>query len=237
MDWGAVDFPSIDATPCLRLMNSHSEKLLTNHHSKIAMEKVFTDIYENRLWGNNQSLGYNGSSGPGSEVAFNELVYIPVLKNFISTHNIKTIVDLGCGDFKCGPLLYRDLDIKYTGYDVYQKVLDHNRIRNSVCKYQFKHLDFFNRKDEIVNSDLCILKDVIQHWALGDIYYFMDFLVYAKKSKYLILCNCGYQMHDDTEIECGGFRPLSCKFLPLRKYNISELFSYNSKEVSVLQLF
>jgi hypothetical protein len=51
----------------------------------------------------------------------------------INDNNIKNIVDLGCGDFICGKIIYDDLDILYTGYDTYKKVVDSNkRGRNSI---------------------------------------------------------------------------------------------------------
>jgi len=90
------------------------------------MEQVFTNIYEHRTWGNNDMLEYNGSSGGGSDISYNKDTYIPFLKKFIVDNNIKTIVDLGCGDFKCGKLLYDDLDISYTGYDAYKKIIDYH---------------------------------------------------------------------------------------------------------------
>ena len=79
------------------------------------MEEIFTNIYEKKMWGNNKNNEYSGSSGNGSSIKYNKNTYIPFLKNFISTNDIKTIVDLGCGDFLCGSLIYNDLDITYTG--------------------------------------------------------------------------------------------------------------------------
>ena len=38
----------------------------------------------------------------------------------------------------------------------------------------------------------------------------------------------------NTDVESGGFRPLSCKYLPLRRYNPKELLIYNEKEVSLI---
>ena len=200
------------------------------------MNKVFTDIYENCIWGSSDSAEYNGSSGPGSEVSYNRTVYVPFLKHFISTLNIKTIVDMGCGDFKCGPLIYRDLDVAYTGYDAYEKVITYNKSKNPLPKFNFVHLDFFHCWDDIVNGDLCILKDVLQHWNLGDIYNFMDFVVFGNKFKYVLVCNCGYQTHDNTDIETGDFRPLRCKFLPLRRYHPKVVLTYHSKEVSLIEV-
>jgi hypothetical protein len=97
-------------------------------------------------------------------------------------------------------------------------------------------LDFCNHKERIIQGDMCILKDVIQHWSLENIYSFLDYLVENKKFKYILICNCGYQTQDNTTIENGDFRPLSCDYLPLKKYNPRKLYTYNTKEVSVIKV-
>jgi hypothetical protein len=198
------------------------------------MEEVFTNVYENKVWGNNGFAEYNGSSGGGSEISYNIDTYVPFIKKFITDNNINSVTDLGSGDFKCGKLIYDDLDVTYTGYDTYKKVIDYNSSQYSLLKYSFIHLDFCNNKESIINGELCILKDVIQHWSLKNIYNFLDYLVETKKFKYILICNCCNQTQDDTDIENGGFRYLSCEYFPLKKYNPKKLYNYDSKEVSVI---
>lgn len=200
------------------------------------MESIFTNVYETHEWGTNNHTEYNGSSGGGSDIDYNKDSYVPFLKNLITDNNIKTIVDLGCGDFRCGHMLYDDLDITYTGYDAYKKVIDYNATQYPLPKYTFTHLDFCNNAESIVGGDLCILKDVIQHWSLDNIYKFLDYLVEQKKFTYILICNCGFQLRDNTDIQTGKFRELSCRFLPLRKYNATKLYNYNTKEISVIAL-
>ena len=201
------------------------------------METVFTNVYENKTWGDNGIKEYNGSSGGGSTIEYNIDNYIPFLKKFIKDNDILNIVDLGCGDFKCGKLIYDDLDIFYTGYDAYNKIIDYNSKKHSLPKYSFIHLDFCNSKESIINGDLCILKDVIQHWFLDNIYTFLDYLVNHKKFKYILICNCCNQKCDNTDIKNGDFRELSCKYLPLIKYNPRKLYNFHSKEISVIKLY
>lgn len=198
------------------------------------MEDIFTRIYETKEWGNNNNNEYNGSSGCGSEIDYNIKTYIPFLKHFIISNKINSVVDLGCGDFKCGPLIYDDISVSYTGYDAYKKMVDYNSKSHLSSKYKFLHLDFYKDKHEIVNGDLCILKDVLQHWTLAKIYDFLDFLVENKKFKYILICNCSNQTKDNTDILTGNFRPLSSNFLPLKKYNPKKIFNYNSKELSII---
>jgi len=198
------------------------------------MEDIFTNIYENKIWGDNNINNYNGSSGGGSDIDYNKDTYIPFLKKLIIDNNITNITDLGCGDFKCGPLIYDDLDILYRGYDAYKKVIDYHSMEYSSSKYTFYHLDFCNNKELIINGELCILKDVIQHWSLNNIYSFLDYLVENKKFKYILMCNCADQMSDNTDIPDGSMRPLSINYFPLKKYNPKLLGTYASKEISVI---
>jgi hypothetical protein len=200
------------------------------------MEQCFTNVYEHNLWGNNHIAEYNGSSGPGSDINYNKDNYIPFLKKFITDNNIKNIVDFGCGDFRCGNLIYDDLDIVYTGYDTYKKIVDYNSKQYSLPKYSFTHLDFCNNKEHTISGDLCILKDVIQHWSLEHIYSFLDYLVENKKFKYILICNCCNQTQDNTNIPNGGFHQLSCDYFPLKKYNSKKIYNYHTKEVCIIEI-
>jgi hypothetical protein len=200
------------------------------------MEQIFTNVYETNLWGNNNNDEYNGSSGEGSDINYNHDTYVPFLKKFITDNNIKNIVDLGCGDFICGKIIYDDLDISYTGYDTYKKLIDYNSKEHSLSKYSFIHLDFCNNKENIIDGELCILKDVIQHWSLDNIYNFLDYLIEHKKFKYILICNCCGQSYDDMDIKNGDWRPLNYNFFPLKKYNPTKLYNYYSKEVSIIEI-
>lgn len=199
------------------------------------MEDYFTNIYEKKVWGDNNNNKYSGSSGGGSFIKFNEDTYVPFLKKYIVNNNIKTIVDLGSGDFKCGKLIYDNLDISYTGYDTYKKIIDYNLTQYSLPKYYFIHLDFYNKKEHIINGDLCILKDVLQHWKIDEIYIFLDYLVENKLFKYILICNSCNQIEDNPNNKDRS-TPLSINFFPLKKYNPVKLYTYQSKEVSVISI-
>ena len=191
------------------------------------MEQLFTNIYETNSWGTVDHPDYSGGSGAGSAIHYNKDTFIPFLKKFIINNNIKKIVDLGCGDFRCGHLLYDDLD---DYYDAYKKLTNSLSKNYSLPKYKFIHLDFYGKKEEIISGDMCILKDVLIHWPLDDIYTFLDYLVDSKKFKY-IMSHCGAQTKDNTNIQTGQ-HALSCDFFPLKKYNIKKL--YNFEAVSII---
>jgi hypothetical protein len=199
--------------------------------------KVFTGIYEGAVWGDNQQFEYRGSSGPGSDVRYNIGAYVPFLKAFIRDRGVRSVVDLGCGDFRCGKFVYEDLDdVTYTGYDAYAKVVEHNRRTHDPAKYTFHHLDFCNSKEAIQSADLCILKDVLQHWSTHEIYAMLDYLTTSGKFRYILICNCCDQRADDVDVPTGGWRPLSSVYLPLRRYGAQRLLAYGTKEVSCIEV-
>ncbi len=203
------------------------------------MEEVFTYIYEKCVWGDNSNIAYNGSSGCGSTVEYNQETYVVFLKEFIKEKSIKTVVDLGCGDFQCGPIIYEDLkDVSYTGYEVYRKVVEYNKSIHPRPKYEFIHLDISKQKEEIKGGDLCILKDVLQHWSTALIIDLLDYLVHTRKFKYILLCNCyNNPYHPNMDINIGGGRSLSCDIYPLNRYATKKLYIYDTKEVSVIEVY
>jgi hypothetical protein len=145
------------------------------------------------------------------------------------------VVDLGCGDFRCGHLIYDDLAVLYSGYDTYNKIVEHNSQVYTLPKYNFFHLDFYNNKEHIINGDMCILKDVIQHWRLDSIYTFLNYLVDSKKFKYILIINCCNQTQDNTDISNGDCRGLSCGYFPLKRYEPIKLLNYHSKEICLIK--
>jgi hypothetical protein len=192
----------------------------------------FTSIYESKVWGDNGRTEYSGSSGTGSKLEKNLDYYIPYMRSFIKEHGIQSVADLGCGDFLCGPTLYKDLGVAYTGYDAYEKVVVSNT--KEYPDFRFKHLDFTRSLDAVEPADLCILKDVLQHLLLADIYAFLDALVASKKFKYILISNCSHQKQDDPELPSCFCRDLSADFFPLKKYGARVLLRYRTKELSLI---
>ena len=119
------------------------------------MEETFTNVYSRNEW--------LIDSGPGSTIEYNIHFYIPFLRKFIMDNQIKNITDLGCGDFKCGKLIYDDLDINYVGYDcVYNKTINKHVLKYyGNDKFEFVHLDILNNKEDVIGGDMCILKDSV----------------------------------------------------------------------------
>ena len=124
-------------------------------------------------------------------------------------------------------------NVKYTGYDIYQDVVEANNRKYKNHKFIF--LDIINDWENLEKADVCIIKDVLQHWLLKDIYPFLDNIVLSKKFKYILICNCCGQDQDNMDMYyIGGFRELSAKYFPLKRYDAKILYTYHTKEVSLI---
>ena len=87
--------------------------------------KIFDTIYKYNLW----LFG----SGTGS-LAINNKPYISFLNKFIKENNIKSVIDIGCGDWQ----ISENIDwsnIKYLGIDVVQSVIDKNVQTHIPCHF------------------------------------------------------------------------------------------------------
>lgn len=214
--------------------------LLNNNNSNnnpTSYKNVFTKIYEENIWQNIDNENKMSKSGEGSNIDYNMTSYVPFLKNILIKNKVESVVDLGCGDFLCGPFIYNDLNITYSGYDIYDKIIDINKEKHkNMSKYKFTCLDILNDWEKIDSADICIIKDVLQHWKLKDIYSFLDNICLSKKFKYILICNCCDQKYDNEDAySVGAFRQLSAKFYPLKRYDATIVFKYHTKEISIIK--
>ena len=118
--------------------------------------EIFDYIYRNDLWG--------GGSGTGSseEATRN---YRQFLHNFMRANGVKSVLDLGCGDWQFS----RHMDwtgIDYLGVDVSRVALENTRsfARPGIA---FRQLNAV--ADPLPPADLLVAKDVLQHWSNADI--------------------------------------------------------------------
>ena len=118
--------------------------------------EVFTRVYAEKLWGAGEDDFY---SGPGSN-AEAARPYADFVTGFIVRHNIQSVVDLGCGDFRVGQMI-ASCGANYTGVDVVQPLIDDNNRRFGSKSIRFKCLDIAT--DALPAGDLCLIREVFQH--------------------------------------------------------------------------
>jgi SAM-dependent methyltransferase len=135
---------------------------------------IFDKIYENSYWG-------NGSGGGSSPEATQP--YKIFLENFIRQHDIKSVVDLGCGDWQFSQFL--DFGgATYIGIDACKSVIKNNQQSFSRSGVSFANLP--KDYNELPSADLLVCKDVLMHLSTKEV---KDVLSILRNFKYALITN------------------------------------------------
>ena len=193
--------------------------------------QAFNDIYKNRRWGVNSDG--DPSSGPGSHPS-NVVPYVEYLQRFMKDNNVKTIVDVGCGDWQFARYINWD-GVEYLGVDCVKSVLQRNIKRFAKDNVDFALGDLTNDEDlqHFPTADLYIVKDVLQHLPNRVVYRFLDDI--KPKVKYILVTNCCDQARDEDDADFGETRPLNSSKTPLRRYNAEPQLNFFTKETSLIR--
>ena len=140
-------------------------------------KNAFRHIYLSNHWQNYFKLDLQKSrSGPGSNLNYTSDMSRK-LEKFFAEKNIKTILDIGCGDFIWMNLLlnkYYNYD-KYLGLDIVDELIKNNNLKYSNDKISFKTFDLV--KDEIPKGfDIILIRDVFIHLKNEQIVNFLNLL-------------------------------------------------------------
>lgn len=172
---------------------------------------------------------YVDKSGPGSTEEFSA-PYRVFLEHFIEEHEIRSITDLGCGDME----IMSRVDMgraSYVGIDVIEERIRRNRIK-------FPHLRFHvgDLREFEPASDLVLCKDVIQHWATGEILVWLGKLVTCP-FRYALITNCNYTPDPpwpavNADIDTGGWRPIDLTAKPFSLGRV--VFAWGSPRKNVV---
>src|SRR5687768_17448374 len=129
---------------------------------KLSVKEVFTRIYDTNEWGGRKGHFCSGSGSSDHHAR----LYATMVKAFIAERNIRTLVDLGCGDFVVG----RELQVpgvKYIGVDIVEQLVEHNNRNFGSGEISFLCLDII--ADHLPDADLCLVRQVLQHLSNSQI--------------------------------------------------------------------
>lgn len=165
-----------------------------------ARKRVFSYIFEHRLWGDDESI-----SGIGSRLAYTENIRqeLPALfKRF----SIESVFDAPCGDFYWMRDIVAATGIRYLGGDIVPEVIDRARqnAADSRLKTTFQVHDL--AQDPMPQADLWICRDCLFHLSYREIWSVLRRFV-ESNIKYVLVTT-----HTDgsknTNIVTGNFRHL-----------------------------
>ena len=92
------------------------------------------------------------------------------------------VVDLGCGDFNIGSKLRKYCN-NYIAVDIFEEIINKNKITYNNFDVDFRVLDITN--DSLPESDICFLRQVLQHLSNENIEKFLRQI--KGKYKFLVL--------------------------------------------------
>jgi len=120
------------------------------------IDQAFDEIYKRRLWaGGTEMLSGDGSYGEWAER------YVEFLQEFIKTHQIRSITDVGCGDFNIGSQLAA-LVSRYVALDISREIIKINQqLFGHLNNVTFAQANACS--DPIEHADLVTVRQVLQH--------------------------------------------------------------------------
>ena len=166
-------------------------------------EFTYRNVYTRHLWGSVDDEPF--FSGPGS-LPEHLTPYLEYVGEFIRAAEIRSVIDLGCGDFRASRAL--DLgDATYLGVDIVGPLIRFNQANYASERIRFERRDLLT--DDLPEADLCIVKHVMQHWSNSDI---LSFLPKVDRYRHVLILNGRFDIDQDppacnADIKTGaGFR-------------------------------
>ena len=154
-------------------------------------------------------------SGPGSLLENTDLL-VENLNKFISEYNIKSIIDVPCGDFNYMSKVNLD-NVDYNGYDISLKAINLCKNKNNKNNINFKVFDITSEK--LPYADLIIIKDLFLHLSYD---FIQKSLNNVKESgcKYFAVSRYGHGTQPNKDQVSG----LGCRSIEVTKTPIN--FNY-----------
>jgi SAM-dependent methyltransferase len=127
-------------------------RLLAN----LSIEEAFDQIYERGTWsGGSGELSGGGSYGRVADE------YVAFVTAFIKEHNVRTVLDIGCGDFNIGARIAPQVT-RYFAVDVSARIIALNTRRfASLSNVEFRQLNACT--EPLAQTDLVTVRQVLQH--------------------------------------------------------------------------
>jgi len=187
----------------------------------------FSRIYKDGEWGyNQQGVGFSG----GGSLKENSEKVLNYLQSFFKKHHIKSVLDIGCGDWE----LFKHINwngIDYKGYDIVDFIIEKNK-----QDYEKNNIHFFHANitaQDFPDADLVICKHVMQHLSNKDVFAILERI---KKYKHCIIIN---QIEEkgitpNENLAFGKDRKLDITQPPF--YAGTEVFRYRIKDLGLHQV-
>lgn len=186
-----------------------NEKFVSlNHEFNIrfkykSAEEIFPWIYETNLWNDKSSR-----SGKGSNLYATKSIRAN-LPNLLNEFDIKTILDIPCGDFFWIKEVNLPVDC-YIGADIVSELISNLESRYANERYRFIKLNLI--KDDLPTVDAVFCRDGLVHFSYHDIFLSLSNIINSN-SKYLLTTTFPDKIIN-RDIITGSWRPLNLQAPP-----------------------
>lgn len=135
------------------------------HYKNRPLNEVFEEIYADHVWDRTGSTA-PFRSGPGSRAAVTADYEAFVIDHIMRHPDVKTLVDIGCGDFQVSHRILDSLaaqgrKIDYVGCDIAANVIDYNTRTFAAPGVAFTLFDATSQVPP--EGDLVTVREVFQH--------------------------------------------------------------------------
>jgi SAM-dependent methyltransferase len=132
-------------------------------YGTLTLAETFRRVYLTKAWAGS---GEPFSSGAGSRGDVAEH-YCHFVTKFIEDRGIKSVLDLGCGDFEVGRQIVERTNVVYTGIDIVPELIEHHRSTVKNPRVNFACMDITH--DNLPHAELCLVRQVLQHLSNQEI--------------------------------------------------------------------
>lgn len=120
-------------------------------------EKKFNFIYKYKYWQNINNGSLSGAGSNLDESTHNLSIELP---NFINKHQIKSFLDIPCGDWEWMSKLNLH-NIEYIGCDIVEDMIIVNNKKYSNAKVSFIKKNLSH--DDLPKADIILVRDLLVH--------------------------------------------------------------------------
>ncbi|MER9658017.1 hypothetical protein NKJ26_32175 [Mesorhizobium sp. M0152] len=197
--WESQSWPlakDLDANAVMEVDTTYNKiaRRFVSNDSTEEIKRHFSLIYEKQSWGHGSGVG----SSPDKTVEYREF-----LQRFMTRNDIRSVVDLGCGDWQFSRYIDWS-EVSYVGVDVVSSVVERNQREFGSGKIGF---ETFKSLAKLPPADLLICKDVLQHLPNKTVVEYLA--TFRKKYKFALITNDEEPAHlQNTDTEVAGWRTL-----------------------------
>ena len=190
----------------------------------IDIKKKFTLIYKYNYWASK-----NSKSGTGSDLE-NTKIIREKLNEIIIKYEIKSLLDLPCGDFYWMKEFMKSQNIKYIGGDIVEEMINELNNQYKSQNINFKKLDLINQK--LPEADILLCRDCFIHFSNKDILKALENFSKSNIKYFLITHTLNETGKKNEDILTGEYRFVDLFIEPfnLPKNNLINFNDYDKNE-------